>query len=92
MACAAAIATAPTGLALGGKVDLAFGPCEARTDINDYVAGNRFDDLYSEVILDDSVGMAVCKGNISLLGNPNAARDTMRRDGTLASLVNRWFE
>lgn len=75
-----------------GQVDLALGPFETRQDINDFVAGNGFDYLYSEVILDDGVGMAVCKGNSSLLGSLNAALETMRRDGTLASLENRWFE
>ena len=75
-----------------GQVDLALGPFETRQDINDFVAENGFDYLYSEVILDDGVGMAVCKGNSSLLGSLNAALETMRRDGTLASLENRWFE
>lgn len=75
-----------------GEVDLALGPFETRQDINDFVAGNGFDYLYSEVILDDGVGMAVCRGNDSLLGSLNAALDSMRRDGTLASLENRWFE
>ncbi|WP_137110541.1 ABC transporter substrate-binding protein [Rhodobacter sp. SY28-1] len=77
---------------LEGQVDLALGPFETRQDINDFVAVNGFDYLYSEVILDDGVGMAVCKGNSSLLGSLNMALDAMRRDGTLASLENRWFE
>lgn len=77
---------------VNGEVDLALGPFETRQDINDFVAENGFDYLYSEVILDDGVGMAVCKGNSSLLGSLNMALDTMRRDGTLASLENRWFE
>ncbi|MFM7336427.1 MAG: transporter substrate-binding domain-containing protein [Tabrizicola sp.] len=75
-----------------GEVDLALGPFETRQDIRDYVAKNGFDFLYSEVIFDDGVGMAVCKGNASLLDSLNAALDTMRRDGTLANLENRWFE
>jgi polar amino acid transport system substrate-binding protein len=77
---------------VGGEVDLALGPFETRADINDFVVQNGFDYLYSEMILDDGVGMAVCKGNSSLLGSLNAALDDMRRDGTLASLENRWFE
>jgi polar amino acid transport system substrate-binding protein len=75
-----------------GAVDLALGPFETRADIRAFVADNGFDFLYSEIILDDGVGMAVCKGNSTLLGALNTALDTMRRDGTLASLENRWFE
>ncbi len=75
-----------------GKVDLALGPFETREDIRAFIAENGFDFLYSETILDDGVGMAVCKGNTDLLATLNTALDAMRRDGTLASLENRWFE
>ena len=75
-----------------GNVDLALGPFETREDIRAFIADNGFDYLYAETILDDGVGMAVCKGNTDLLDRLNAALDAMRRDGTLASLENRWFE
>lgn len=75
-----------------GKVDLALGPFETRADIRAFVDENGFDYVYTEVILDDGVGMAVCKGNTGLLDNLNLALDAMRRDGTLAHLENRWFE
>ncbi len=77
---------------LAGKVDLALGPFETRQDIRDFIAGNGFDYLYSELIPDDGVAMAVCKGNDVLLASLNTALDDIRRDGTLASLENRWFE
>jgi polar amino acid transport system substrate-binding protein len=77
---------------LDGQVDLALGPFETRQDITAFVAANGFDFVYSELILDDGVGMAVCKGNGELLAALNLALDAMRRDGTLASLENRWFQ
>jgi ABC-type amino acid transport substrate-binding protein len=75
-----------------GKVDLAFGPFQTRADIRAFLDQNGFDFVYSEVLIDDGVGMAVCKGNASLLTTLNLALDGMRRDGTLANLENRWFE
>jgi polar amino acid transport system substrate-binding protein len=75
-----------------GAVDLALGPFETRADIRAFADKNGFDFLYSEIILDDGVGMAVCKGNTDLLDQLNAALEGMRRDGTLASLEARWFE
>jgi polar amino acid transport system substrate-binding protein len=75
-----------------GRVDLALGPFETRQEIRDYVAANGFDFLYSETIPDEGVAMAVCKGNGPLLITLNIAIDAIRRDGTLASLENRWFE
>jgi ABC-type amino acid transport substrate-binding protein len=77
---------------IAGKVDLALGPFETRADIRDFIAANGFDYLYSELIPDDGVAMAVCKGNGALLDTLNTALDTIRDDGTLASLENRWFE
>jgi len=77
---------------VAGKVDLALGPFETRADIRDYIAANGFDYLYSETIPDEGVAMAVCKGNGALLGTLNTALATIRDDGTLASLENRWFE
>jgi polar amino acid transport system substrate-binding protein len=80
------------GALVAGEVDLALGPFETREDIRAFVEKNGFDYIYSEIILDDGVGMAVCKGNSDLLDALNAALDAMHRDGTLASLENRWFE
>lgn len=75
-----------------GAADLALGPFETRADIRAFVDRNGLDFVYSEMILDDGVGMAVCKGNAPLLTALNQALDGMRRDGTLANLENRWFE
>jgi polar amino acid transport system substrate-binding protein len=75
-----------------GKADLALGPFETREEIRDFVAKHGFDFLYSETIPDEGVAMAVCKGNETLLTTLNAALEGIRRDGTLASLENRWFE
>ena len=75
-----------------GHVDLALGPFQTRSDIRDFVAAQGLDYLYSEMIPDDGVAMAVCKGNTDLLDTLNGALDAMRRDGTLASLEARWFE
>ncbi|MBN8631327.1 MAG: amino acid ABC transporter substrate-binding protein [Rhodobacterales bacterium] len=77
---------------LAGQVDLALGPFETRADIQDFIAANGFDYLYSEPIPDEGVAMAVCKGNSQLLATLNTALDGIRDDGTLASLENRWFE
>jgi polar amino acid transport system substrate-binding protein len=77
---------------VAGKVDLALGPFQTRADIRDFVAEHGLGYVYSELILDDGVGMAVCKGNTGLLETLNSALDAMRRDGTLASLETRWFE
>lgn len=75
-----------------GKADLALGPFETRQEIRDFAAENGFDFLYSEPIPDEGVAMAVCKGNDALLTTLNTALEGIRRDGTLASLENRWFE
>jgi polar amino acid transport system substrate-binding protein len=75
-----------------GKVELALGPFQTRSDIRDFIAAQGMDYLYSEMIPDDGVAMAVCKGNTELLVTLNGAIDAMRRDGTLASLEARWFE
>lgn len=75
-----------------GEVDLALGPFQTRSDIREFVAAQGLDYLYSEMIPDDGVAMAVCKGNTDLLDTLNGALDAMRRDGTLASLEARWFE
>jgi polar amino acid transport system substrate-binding protein len=77
---------------LAGKVDLALGPFHSRADMQDFVAENGLDFVYSELIRDDGVGMAVCQGNTELLRALNLALDGMRRDGTLASFETRWFE
>jgi ABC-type amino acid transport substrate-binding protein len=75
-----------------GRVDLALGPFQTRSDLTDYFIGNGFDFLYSDLIPDDGVAMAVCKGNTDLLDSLNAALDAMRADGTLQTLETRWFE
>jgi polar amino acid transport system substrate-binding protein len=75
-----------------GKADLALGPFETRPDIADFVATHGFEFLYSDLIHDDGVAMAVCKGNTDLLDSLNAALDAMRADGTLQTLETRWFE
>jgi polar amino acid transport system substrate-binding protein len=77
---------------LAGRVDLALGPFETRSDIRDFINSNGFDYLYSEPIPDEGVAMAVCKGNGTLLSTLNTAIVAIRRDGTLASLEDRWFE
>lgn len=75
-----------------GKVALALGPFQSRADIHAFVATAGLEFLYSEMIPDDGVAMAVCRGNTDLLGRLDGALDAMRRDGTLARLENRWFE
>lgn len=75
-----------------GRVDLALGPFQTRTDLEPYFLGNGVEFLYSDLIHDDGVAMAVCKGNTDLLDSLNAALDAMRADGTLQSLETRWFE
>lgn len=74
------------------KVDLALGPFQSRADIRAFLKAEGLEFLYSEMIPDDGVAMAVCKGNTQLLNSLNAALDELRRDGTLASLESRWFE
>ncbi|WP_135450365.1 MULTISPECIES: substrate-binding periplasmic protein [Tabrizicola] len=74
-----------------GRADLALGPFETRADIAAFLDAEGMDYLYSDLIPDDGVAMAVCKGN-PLLDSLNAALDAMRADGTLAALETRWFE
>jgi ABC-type amino acid transport substrate-binding protein len=74
-----------------GQVDLALGPFETRGDIQDFAQANGFQFLYPDLILDDGVAMAVCKGNTDLLDSLNAALDAMRADGTLQAIELRWF-
>ena len=75
-----------------GRVDLALGPFQTRADLEPFFLGNGFDFLYSDLIPDDGVAMAVCLGNTDLLDSLNAALDAMRADGTLQALEIRWFE
>lgn len=75
-----------------GRADLALGPFETRQDIAEFVTANGFEFLYSDIIPDSGVAMAVCKGNTDLLDSLNAALDGMRVDGTLQALETRWFE
>ncbi len=75
-----------------GAVDLAFGPFQTRQDLVGFMAGNEIEFLYADLLPDDGVGMAVCKGNAELLQSLNTALAAIRSDGTLAKLENRWFE
>jgi polar amino acid transport system substrate-binding protein len=74
-----------------GRVDLALGPFSSREDVQDFAAANGLEYLYTEMIPDDGVAMAVCRGNSDLLDSLNAALDAMRADGTLEILEDRWF-
>jgi polar amino acid transport system substrate-binding protein len=73
-------------------VDLAFGPFQMRQDVSAFMAAEGMDFLYSDMLPDDGVGMAVCKGNAELLDALDAALAAMQLDGTLSLLENRWFE
>jgi ABC-type amino acid transport substrate-binding protein len=75
-----------------GEADLALGPFETRPDIAAFIDDNGLDFLYSDLIPDDGVAMAVCKGNTDLLDSLNAALDSMRADGTLRAFETRWFD
>jgi ABC-type amino acid transport substrate-binding protein len=88
-----AYATEPEVLAAlaAGSADLALGPFETRPDIAAFLAVQGMDYLYSDLIPDDGVAMAVCKGN-PVLDSLDAALDGMRADGTLAALENHWFD
>jgi len=77
---------------VAGTVELALGPYSTRLDIQDFVDANGLDFLYSDIIPDDGVAMAVCQGNTDLLDSLNAALDAMRADGTLETLESRWFD
>ena len=74
-----------------GRVDLALGPFETREDVQTFADANGLEFLYTEMIPDDGVAMAVCRGNTDLLDSLNAALDAMRADGTLEILEDRWF-
>ena len=77
---------------VAGTVELALGPYSTRLDIQGFVDANGLDFLYSDIIPDDGVAMAVCQGNTDLLDSLNAALDAMRADGTLETLESRWFD
>lgn len=87
------LATEPEVLAalVAGDADLALGPFETRPDIAAFLAAEGMDYLYSDLIPDDGIAMAVCRGN-PLLDSLDAALDAMRADGTLAALETRWFD
>jgi polar amino acid transport system substrate-binding protein len=72
--------------------DLAFGPFQTRTDVAAFMAEHGLDFLYTDLLPDDGVGMAVCKGNEGLLLQLDTALAAIARDGTLAMLETRWFE
>ncbi len=74
-----------------GTTDLALGPFQSRADVKTYMTEHGLRFLYSDMIPDDGVAMAVCKGN-PLLDSLNTALDAMRADGTIATLETRWFE
>lgn len=88
-----AFPTEPQVLAavVAGEVDLALGPFQTRSDIHDFMTGKGLEFLYSELLPDDGVAMAVCKGNDAVLDMLNAGLDAMRADGTLQTLELRWF-
>ena len=73
-------------------VDLAFGPFQTRADIAAFMAANGLEFLYTDMLPDDGVGMAVCKGNDDLRLQLDTALADIARDGTLAMLESRWFE
>jgi ABC-type amino acid transport substrate-binding protein len=75
-----------------GAVDLAFGPFQTRADVSAFMADNGLSFLYNDMLPDDGVGMAVCKGNEGLLVQLDTALAAIAFDGTLAMLENRWFE
>lgn len=75
-----------------GKADLALGPFQTRDDIAEYMAAEGLDFLYSDMIPDGGVAMAVCKGNTELLDTLNTALDGMRADGTISTIETRWFD
>ncbi len=75
-----------------GTADLALGPFQRRDDVAQVMTANGLDFLYADLIPDDGVGMAVCKGNVGLLDSLNAALNDMRADGTLSAIETRWFD
>lgn len=74
-----------------GQADLALGPFKTRSDIAEYANRNGIAFLYSDLLLDDGVAMAVCKGNDDLLDKLNAALSAMLADGTIATIEQQWF-
>lgn len=74
-----------------GQADLALGPFSSRSDIQDFADAHGLQFLYSELIPDEGIAMAVCKGNTRLLDRLNATLDALRADGTLDRLEARWF-
>jgi polar amino acid transport system substrate-binding protein len=74
-----------------GTVDLAFGPFESRPDMEPLIAAQGYEYLYSDLLPDDGIAMAVCKGNANLLDSLNAALEAMHADGTLDAIETRWF-
>jgi ABC-type amino acid transport substrate-binding protein len=75
-----------------GSVDLAFGPFQSRADVSAFMAAQGLEFLYTDMLPDDGVGMAVCKGNEALLLQLDTALAAIARDGTLAMIETRWFE
>ncbi len=78
--------------ALGdSRADLAFGAFASREELGGRLEADGYDYLFSDLIADDGVGMAVRKGNRDLLDSLNRALDAIRADGTLDDLETRWF-
>lgn len=73
------------------QVDLAFGPYHTRPDVEAFAGANGLQFLYSDLVPDEGVAMAVCKGNTALLNTLDAALAAMRADGTIEALASRWF-
>jgi len=74
-----------------GQADLALGPFQTRGDIAAMMQAQGLRFLYADVIPDEGVGMAVCKGNTALLHKLDAALAAMLADGTLQGFETRWF-
>jgi ABC-type amino acid transport substrate-binding protein len=74
-----------------GTADLALGPFQTRSDIEAVMGANGLEFLYSDMLPDDGVAMAVCQGNTDLLDSLNTALNAMRADGTIDALEDRWF-
>lgn len=74
-----------------GRADLAFGPFEARPDLQPLLDAGGLELLYDVEVENLGTGIAVCKGNDTLLTRLNTAIESMTQDGTLYDLEDRWF-
>lgn len=74
-----------------GQADLAFGPFEARDDLQPLFDAGGYDLLYDVHLTDAGTAIALCKGNDDLRRQLNDALAAMAADGTLDDLESRWF-